>query len=139
MDKILGLDLGTKRLGIAISDVLGIAHPLETFHYEDKAYKKAKERVVTLIKENNIKEIALGLPLNMSGSESEMSDTVRIFKEKLMEEIPDIKVELVDERLTSVSAHRALKDLGMNSKNQRKVVDMIAAQEILDTYIRMKK
>lgn len=139
MEKILGLDLGTKTIGIALSDSLGISHPLETFRFKERVYREAKERVIELIDQNVVSEIALGLPLHMSGEESEMSKAVRIFKDKLLEERPNLIIALVDERLTSISAHRTLKDLGMNSKKQRQVVDMLAAQEILETYIRMKK
>lgn len=139
MNKILGLDLGTKTLGIAMSDSIGIPHPVETFHFSNNDYPKAVERVIELVEEHQIGEIALGLPLHMSGDESKMSKAVRDFEQNLLGKKPTLKITLIDERLTSIAAHRALTELGMNSKKQKQVVDMVAASEILDTYIRMKK
>lgn len=139
MDKYLGLDLGTKTLGISMNDSIGIAHPVETFRFPNNDYPKALERVIALVEEHRINEIALGLPLHMSGEESKMSQAVRNFKESLLSKKPNLKVTLIDERLTSISAHRTLAELGMNTKKQKQVVDMVAANEILDTYIRMKK
>lgn len=135
---VLGLDLGKKTLGIAKSDVLGIAHPLEVFRFPFEGYQKAISRVVELVNELNIKEIALGLPLHLSGQESEMSKVVRVFKEKLIEAIPDLKVELIDERYSSTMSLRNLSSMGVNAKNAKSVVDMAAAQEILSTYLRKK-
>lgn len=139
MDKIIGLDLGTKTLGISMSDSIGIPHPLETFRFKSNEYSKALERVIAIIEEHQITEIALGLPLHMSGDESKMSVAVRDFQQNLLVLKPNLKITLIDERLTSISAHRALAELGMHSKKQKEVVDMVAANEILDTYIRMKK
>ena len=139
MDRVLGLDLGTKTLGIAMSDAIGIVHGIETFRFQEKAYRLAKERVIQLVKENGIKEIAIGLPLHLSGEMSEMGKACQLFKDRLLEENPNLKIIMVDERLTSVSAHRTLSDLGMNTKKQKAVVDMIAAEEILNTYMRMRK
>ena len=135
---VLGLDLGKKTLGIAKSDALGIAHPLEVYRFPYEGYQKAISRVVELVNELNIKEIALGLPLHLSGEESEMSKVVRIFKDKLIEVIPDIKIELVDERYSSTMSLRNLSTMGVNAKNAKSVVDMAAAQEILSTYLRKK-
>ena len=135
---VLGLDLGKKTLGIAKSDALGIAHPLEVYRFPYEGYQKAISRVVQLVNELNIKEIALGLPLHLSGEESEMSKVVRIFKDKLIEAIPDIKIELVDERYSSTMSLRNLSTMGVNAKNAKSVVDMAAAQEILSTYLRKK-
>lgn len=135
---VLGLDLGKKTLGIAKSDVLGIAHPLEVFRFPYEGYQKAIARVIELINQYNIKEIALGLPLHLSGEESEMSKAVRIFKEKIEEQIKDVKIVLVDERYSSTMSLRNLSNMGVNAKNAKSVVDMAAAQEILNTYLRMK-
>ena len=135
---ILGLDLGKKTLGIAKSDALGIAHPLEVYRFPYEGYQKAIARVIELVNQYNIKEIALGLPLHLNGNESEMSKAVRIFKEKIEEEIKDIKITLVDERYSSTMSLRSLSTMGVNAKNAKSVVDMAAAQEILNTYLRMK-
>lgn len=135
---VLGLDLGKKTLGIAKSDALGIAHPLEVFRFPYEGYQKAITRVVELVNQYDIKEIALGLPLHLSGEESEMSKAVRIFKEKIEEQVKDIKIVLVDERYSSTVSLKNLSFMGVNAKNAKSVVDMAAAQEILTTYLRMK-
>lgn len=135
---VLGLDLGKKTLGIAKSDVLGIAHPLEVFRFPFEGYQKALARVIELSEQLNINEIALGLPLHLNGEESEMSKTVRIFKEKLIALKPTLKITLVDERYSSTMSLRNLSTMGVNAKNAKSVVDMAAAQEILSTYLRMK-
>lgn len=135
---ILGLDLGKKTLGIAKSDALGIPHPLEVFRFPYEGYQKAISRVIELVNELNISEIALGLPLHLNGSESDMSKVVRIFKDKLLEALPSIKIELIDERYSSTMSLRNLSTMGVNAKNAKSVVDMAAAQEILSTYLRMK-
>lgn len=135
---ILGLDLGKKTLGIAKSDALGIAHPLEVFRFPFEGYQKALARVIELCDQLNINEIALGLPLHLNGEESEMSKAVRIFKDKLIALKPTLKIELVDERYSSTMSLRNLSSMGVNAKNAKSVVDMAAAQEILSTYLRMK-
>ena len=79
--KVLGLDLGEKTLGIAESDLMGIiAQGIENFRFEDNNYDIALERVIYYVKKDDIKEIALGLPLHMSGDESEHSKLARLFK-----------------------------------------------------------
>lgn len=135
---ILGLDLGKKTLGIAKSDALGIAHPLEVFRFPFEGYQKALARVIELCDQLNINEIALGLPLHLNGEESEMSKAVRIFKDKLIALKPTLKIELVDERYSSTMSLRNLSSMGVNAKNAKSIVDMAAAQEILSTYLRMK-
>ena len=139
MEKILGLDLGTTTLGIAFSDSLGICHPKEVFRFNKGAYGKAKERVLQLLEEYNIKTIALGYPKHMDDRISDMCKVVTIFKERLLEARPDIEVNLVDERLTSVIAHEKLTEMGIKKEEQLKIVDMYAALEILNTYIARKE
>ncbi len=76
MNKVIGLDLGTKTLGIAKSDVLGFVHGVETFRFPFKQYIVARQHVLDIVKEVGTKEIALGYPLHLSGNQSEMSETV---------------------------------------------------------------
>lgn len=139
MNKVLGLDLGRKTLGIAISDVLGIAHPYKLIRFKKDDYQSLIEPIREIIKENNIKEVVLGLPLHLNGQQSEMSKTCLEFKQLLLNQIANIYVEMVDERLTSVSAHKILTNLNMDSKKQKDYVDMVAASNILETYLRKKE
>ena len=91
--KVLGLDLGEKTLGIAESDLMGIiATGVENFRFESCDFDKAMERVKFYVKRDMIKEIALGLPLHMSGDESDHSIMCREFKDRIEKEIPGVKV-----------------------------------------------
>ena len=136
MIKAIGLDLGTTTLGIAVSDSLGFVHGVETFTFPAKAFGKARERVHQIVKEKDIKLIALGLPLHMSGEISEMAKSALRFKDDLLKEDPSLTIEMIDERLTTLSANRALMELGVKSNKRKQSIDRIAACEILDTFIR---
>ena len=138
MNKAIGLDLGTVTLGIAVSDFLGFVHGVETFRFPKGQYSKARERVHAFVKETGIKEIALGLPLHMSGEVGERAESALRFKEDLLKEDPSLKIEMVDERLTTVVAHRTLSELDVSSKKRKESVDRLAACGILDTYIRKR-
>ena len=139
MNKVIGLDLGTKTLGIAKSDALGFVHGVETFRFPFKQYIVARQHVLDVVKEIGTKEIALGYPLHLSGNQSEMSETVLRFKEDLLKMDPELDIHLVDERLTSVTANQNISDRGMNHQQRKDNVDKIAACIILDTYIRSKE
>ena len=136
--KVLGLDLGTTTLGIAKSDFLGFVHGVETLKFPKNQYIVARKRVLDLVKETGITEIAIGLPLHLSGEQSEMSKIVLRFVEDLKKENPLLVINTVDERLSSVTANKTISDLGMNHAQRKGSVDRIAACVILDTYIRMK-
>ncbi len=138
-ERILGLDLGTTTLGIAVSDGLGIGHPKEVFRFQKGAYSKPKNRVLELCHELNITTIVLGYPRHMDGRESDMSRVVEIFKERLIESDARLNVHLVDERLTSVMAHERLSEMGIKKDKQKEIVDMYAALEILETYLNGRK
>lgn len=137
--KCLGLDLGEKTLGIAESDELGIiASGLENFRFEEKDYQKALERTLYYIDRDHIKEVALGLPLHMSGEESEHSLLAREFKKMIESERKDVKVVLVDERWTTKQATRFLLEADLSRKKRKKVIDKMAAVVILETYLKMR-
>ena len=139
MNKAIGLDLGTVTLGIAQSDSLGFVHGVETFRFIKGQYSKARERVHKLVNDTGIKEIALGYPLHMSGEEGERALSSKKFMEDLRNEDPSLKITLVDERLTTVSAHRTLSELGVNHQTRKDSVDRLAACEILDFYLRRRE
>ena len=138
-DKIIGLDLGTTTLGIAYSDVFGFVHGIETFRFPKNQYIVARKHVLELCEKMMINEIAIGLPLHLSGEMSDMANNVIRFKDDLLKETPDLIINTVDERLTSVSANRSISEQGMNHKQRKDSVDRIAACIILDTYVRMKE
>ena len=138
MDKYIGLDLGTVTLGIATSDSLGFVHGLETFRFPKEAYSQARKRVHEVVEKTGIKNIVLGLPINMDGSQGFRAESSIRFKDDLLKEDPSLKVELQDERMTSISAHKTLFEMNVNSRNHKDSVDRLAACEILDFYLRMK-
>ena len=108
MEKILGLDLGSRTCGIAMSDALGmIAHGVETYHFKENHYKSAAYHVKQIVEENNIHTIVLGLPKHMNGDLGERAQISIDFKERL-ERMMDVEVVLVDERLTTVIAQNQL-------------------------------
>lgn len=139
MNKVIGLDLGTKTLGIAKSDALGFVHGIETFRFPANQYIVARQHVLEVVKTIGTKEIALGYPLHLSGTQSEMSEIVLRFKADLEQMDPELDIHLVDERLTSVTANQSISDRGMNHQQRKDNVDKIAACIILDTYIRTKE
>ena len=136
--KYLGLDLGTKTLGIAYNDALGFVHGLETFNFDRNQYIVARKHVIELTKKMMINDIVLGLPLHLSGEHSEMSEVCLRFKEDLLKEKPSLNIEMMDERLSSVTANKSISERGMNHAQRKANVDKIAACVILDTYLRMK-
>ena len=138
--KVLGLDLGEKSLGIAISDLMGIiATGVENFRFESMDFDKAMERVKFYVKRDNIKEIALGLPLHMSGDESDHSLMCRDFKARIEKEIPGVRVALVDERWTTKQANRYLLEADLSRNKRKKVIDKMAAVCILEAYLPTRK
>ena len=133
--KTLGLDLGTRTLGIAISDALGMmAHGVETFRFEEHHYKKAIQHVQQLVKTQHVSKIVLGLPKNMNGSIGERGQVTQDFAKKL-EEATNDKVILWDERLTTMQVERVLIQADVSRNKRKKVVDKMAATIILQSYL----
>lgn len=130
------MDLGTKTLGLAISDALGmIANPLKTIRYD--TYDDLLEELKSIIAEYDVKAIALGLPKNMDNSLGFASKRSLDFKEFLESHI-DLEITLVDERLSTVEAEKYLLNADMSRKKRKEHIDAVAASVILNTYIRMK-
>ncbi len=139
MNKVLGLDLGTRTLGIAISDVLGIAHGYEEFRFLEGAYKQAIKRVLEVCEKEKVTEIALGYPLNMDGSEGEKALSSKRFKNSLLEANPNLKISLVDERMTTIIATKRLLEADLSRNKRHKVIDKQAAVVILEFYLQRKE
>ena len=133
--KTLGLDLGDKTLGIAISDVFDmVAQGVETFTFKTAHYKHAINHVVEMSKKENISTIVLGYPLNMNHTEGERGEISRRFARRV-EVATGIKVILWDERLTTIQASHVLIDGGVRRENRKKYVDKLAATIILQSYL----
>lgn len=137
--RYLGLDLGTKTLGVAITDTTGlIARPLKVIHFPQEDYGIALSELQNVLDEYDISKIALGLPKNMDGTEGFASERSLIFKE-MIESITDIPVTLVDERLTTVLAENILLEADVSRKKRKSVIDGVAAVLILETFIKMEE
>ena len=135
--KTLGMDLGTRNLGLATSDRTGLmSSPYKTIHYEE--INALADEVVKLIAELKIEDLVLGLPKNMNNTFGTAVERSMVFK-KILEEKQPLTVNLVDERLSTVEATNVLLDFDVSRKKRKQVVDSIAASIILDTYLRMKR
>jgi len=131
MAKFIGIDYGMRRVGIAISDDSGkIALPLKTIEGNDFIFLNSIKEIIA---EKGIEKIVLGLPLNLSGEESPMSQKVRKFAEKL--NYNEMTIIFWDERLTTTEAHRALHEMNKKPSHHRKDIDLISATLILQSYL----
>lgn len=136
MEKIIGLDLGSKTCGIAMSDALGmIAHGVETYRFDNEDYNQVVTRVDELVKENNVKKIVLGLPKHMNGDIGIRAEISIMFKEKLETSINNIEVILIDERLSTKVAENSLIFADVSRKKRKQVIDKMAAVTILQSYL----
>ena len=135
LTRVLGIDHGDARIGLALSDELGmLAHPLETVPGRD--VKAAIARIAELVIERRVEKIVLGLPLRMDGSSGTAVEKVRVFRNGLVKSLPENVIIIEsDERLTTVSAWEKLHAAGRNEKNSRHLIDQAAAVEILQDYL----
>lgn len=135
MKRYLGLDLGTKTLGVAITDKSNtIIFPHCTIRFERENYDEAIEKLKPIIEKEEITDVAIGLPINMDGSLGFATRRTENFIPKL--KALGVNVFTVDERLTSVEAERLLHDSNLKSKEFKDKVDMEAAVLILESYLR---
>ena len=134
--RVLGLDVGSKTIGLAVSDPLGItAQGLPTLRRKNK--RLDLEALEALIRKYEIDEIVVGYPLRMSGAEGTQSEKMTRFAEHLRKHF-DLPVHLWDERLTSAEANRVLRDSEMSIKRRGEVVDQLAAVLILQSWMEAK-
>lgn len=132
--RILGIDYGDSRIGIAVSDPMGwTAQGLETIKSKD-SLKKALERIREIILQYEIKDIVIGYPLNMNGTAGPRTERTEAFIKKL-QQLGDFNIIKWDERLTTVSAHRAMNELGIKASNKKNIVDTMSAVFILQGYL----
>lgn len=137
--RILGIDYGDSRVGIAITDPLLItAQGLETISYDGND-KILLNRIQKIVEEYEVKTIVIGMPINMNGTKTERAEITEKFIHKLKSKLGKIEVITVDERLTTVEAHKTMNYLDINKKKKRGLVDTISAVYILENYIRSMK
>lgn len=135
--RILGLDYGTKTVGVAVTDPLGMTvQPLETITRDlDSKIRPTLRRIEEIIKELDVEQIVLGLPLNMDGTEGERAACSREFGD-MLERRTGLQVVMTDERLTTVEAEEILETCKVARKDYKKYVDSVAAVLILEDYVR---
>ena len=134
----LGIDYGDSRVGIAVTDLLGItAQGLETIHHKgnDKIVLRRLEEIVT---DYEVDTFVIGIPYKLNGDEADRVTVTEKFIQKLKCKFNKIKIERIDERLTTVAAHRTMNILEINKKQKKDIVDTISAVYILEMYINKK-
>ncbi|WP_071442855.1 Holliday junction resolvase RuvX [Traorella massiliensis] len=132
--RILGLDLGSRTCGVAVSDVMGmIARPVATIRFDEDDYENCLKQLETYLKEFQIKKIVLGLPKHMNGDVGIRGEISIAFKKRLEE--MGLEVVLRDERLTTVAANRILISADVSRKKRKQVIDQMAAVGILQNYL----
>jgi len=133
--RILCLDYGDARIGVAVSDPLGMtAQMLETIKWRNDI-RKPIQRICELVASLGCKAILVGIPRNMDGTVGERELKTRDFIKELQEAVPQVEIIPWDERLTTVMAQRAMHDMGIKAKNQKDRIDQMAAAFILQGYL----
>ena len=138
MKRYLGIDLGTKTMGVSITDkanILVVPYQLITFKFED--YNDAKNKLLDIIIKEKITDIAIGLPKNMDGSLGFAAKRTMAFTDLLNNE--NIEIHYVDERLTTMESKRILHDNNIKEKDFKNKIDMASSVLILETYLRSIK
>jgi putative Holliday junction resolvase len=131
MGRILGIDHGTVRIGVAMSDETEfLASPLTTV----QSGKAAVDELVSIVTEHEVRTIVVGLPRNMNGTYGPATEKVRAFIVKLSKRT-DVPIVEWDERLSTVSAHKDLREAGLDGRQRKGVVDKVAARIILQNYL----
>jgi putative holliday junction resolvase len=132
--RVMGVDVGTARVGLALSDPTGtLASPLETL-------RRAKnlsdvDRLAALVVEHEVAEVVVGEPVHLSGASGASAEDARNYAQELADRIPDVPVNLIDERLSTVTAASHLREGGIDSRKQRPVIDQAAAVVILQQFL----
>jgi putative pre-16S rRNA nuclease len=135
--RILALDFGSRTIGLAVSDELGLtAQGLPTLRRSNK--RNDLDHLRRVIRQHSVTELVMGLPLRMSGSEGVQAEKVQAFAEELRRKFK-LPVHLFDERLTSVEANRVLRETDMSIKRRAEVVDQLAAVLILQSFLEYRK
>ena len=131
----MGIDYGDSRVGIAITDALGItAQGLETIYHKGND-KIVLKRLEELLKSYEVDTFVIGIPYKLNGDSADRVQTTEQFIHKLKCKFNKINIERVDERLTTVAAHKTMNFLDVNKKQKKNIVDTISAIFILETYI----
>ena len=132
--RVMGVDVGTVRVGLALSDPTGtLASPLETLKRAEDG--SDLDRLVSLVMEHEVTEVVVGEPVHLSGASGASAEDAGAYAQALADRIPDVPVQLVDERLSTVTAASHLREGGIDSRKQRSVIDQAAAVVILQSFL----
>ena len=130
--RCLGIDFGSSRIGIAVSDDLGmLAHPLETIPNDSEFLSRLQQIVL----QKGVSRIVVGIPRNMDGSYGPAAEKAKVFLSQLKSEFAGVQLIAWDERLTTVEAQRLLHAAGRDVKKSRPIIDQVAAQVLLQSYL----
>ena len=131
----LGMDYGDSRVGLAITDALNITvQGLETIHHKNND-KTVLKRLDEILQEYDIDTFVVGMPINMNGTLGARAEKTKEFINKLKCKYNKIKIEVIDERLTTVQAHKTLNFLNFEKTKKKQVIDTLSAQYILEIYM----
>ncbi len=135
--RILGLDYGSKTVGVAMTDALGMTvQPYKTIQRDrESKLRQTLSEIAEIVEQYRIEKIVMGLPLNMDDTEGDRAAKTRDFAEKLKLRVA-VPIEFADERLTTMEAEEILDQSGIPRSEQKKVIDQVAAQLILEQYLR---
>ena len=137
--RTLGIDYGDARVGLAITDPLGYtAQGLETIHHQGND-KIVLKRLEEILNQYEIDTIAIGMPINMNWTKTERAEVTEKFIHKLQCKFNKVKIVRIDERLTTVEAHKTMNFLNINKHKKRDIVDTISAVYILESYMKINK
>ena len=137
--RTLGIDYGDARVGLALTDPLGFtAQGLETIHHQGND-KIVLKRLEEILQTYEIDAFVIGMPVNMNGTKTERVEVTEKFIHKLKCKFPKIQIETIDERLTTVAAHRTMNFLEIDGRKKKNIVDTTSAVYILETYMRKKE
>ena len=138
MDRIVGLDVGSKRIGIAVSDPMQwTAQGVETYTRKEDEPEQDAQYIAEVITGYQANTVVCGFPKNMNGTVGPQAEKVKAFMDEVLKCV-EVEVIYWDERLTTVSAHRTLIEADMSRKKRKKVVDKLAAVYILQSYLDFK-
>lgn len=136
--RVIGIDLGSKRIGVAVSDFTGsVASPLTVVH-RGKSKRADHDAIARIVREEEAEAIVVGLPLNMDGSRGSAAKAA-VAEAEQISTVAGVPTHLHDERLTTVTAERALKKANMRAEDRRNVVDKVAAAVLLQSWLDARK
>lgn len=138
MSRILGLDIGSKTIGVAVSDQLGwIAQGVTTIRR--KSWNEDCELLMQLVQEYASKTIVIGLPKNMDGSVGKQAEYTYTIGKRIQDALPEIQIEYVDERLSTTIANQAMMASNLKAKKRKEIIDRQAAVVILQSFLERKR